>query len=270
MDVISKIDGNIVNTFNWTGSVARYEMEDITLPELTISSMEDGDHIFTYETANPNGVEDEDNTNNIVDNDFFVNSNNTPVILNIIPDMFPTDVSWYVKYGNVTVISGGGYTSSDTNIIETLCLEDDTCYTFYIYDVHNNGFTEDNGSVTMTWMGNELFSFTEVEHNGPSYSVDFCVISTGINIQKPDTPVSFSIFPNPANDVLKIKFNNEINNKVKITITNILGEIIKQTEYNKIPEKILELGIFNFQNGIYFISVETSYGIITKKLIFNK
>lgn len=270
MDIISKIDGNAVNTFIWTDSVARYDMADISLPEVTITSVADGDHIFTYETANPNGVADEDNANNIVDKDFFVNSNSTPVVLNIIPDMFPSDISWYVKYGNITVVSNGGYSTPDTNITETLCLEEDTCYTFYIYDVHNNGLTVDSGSVTMTWMDSELFSFTEVEHNGPVYSVDFCVKSDGIYVQNTDWPVIFSIFPNPANDLLNIKFDEKINNNVKITITNILGGVIKQTEFSRISNKTLKLNLFDFQNGIYYITVETYSGITTKKLIFFK
>jgi len=270
MDIISKVDGSVVNTFSWAGSVAQYDMEDITLPEVTITSVANGDHIFTYETANPNGVADEDDTNNIVDKDFFVNSNTTQVELSITPDMFPSDISWYVKYGNVTVFSKGGYTSLDTIITEALCLEEDSCYTFYIYDVHNNGFTLPAGSAIMTWQNSELFSFTEAEHNGPSYSVDFCVKSDGIYKQKPDLPVGVSIFPNPAKDVVKIKFNEVINSKLKITLTNILGEVVNQTKYAGISNEILKLNLSNFQNGIYFISIETYYGILTKKLIVFK
>ena len=52
-----------------------------------------------------------------------------------------------------------------------------------------------------------------------------------------------------------------------ITITNTLGEVIKQTEYNKISNEILRLNLFDFQNGIYFITAATNYGTNTKKLM---
>ena len=70
--------------------------------------------------------------------------------------------------------------------------------------------------------------------------------------------------------VLNIKFNKEINSNVKITITNALGEVIQQTEYSKISNENLKFNLFNLQNGIYFITVESYYGISTKKLMFYK
>lgn len=268
MDIISKIDGNIVNTFNWTGSVAQYDLETIILPEIVITSLADGNHTFTYETINPNGVVDEDNTNNIVDKYFTVISNTTPVVLNITPDMFPSDISWYVKYGSTTVISGSGYTDLDTLISETLCLEEDTCYTFYIYDVHNNGFTMDSGKVVMTWLNNELFSFTQTEHNSSSYSVDFCVVFNGFSDHMSYLhPMSFLLFPNPVKDVLNIRFNEIINNNVKITIVDISGVLIKQIELNKLSSELLTLNDINLPKGMYFLTVETYTGISTKKLI---
>jgi len=271
MDILSKIDEEVVNTYNWTGSLAQYELEIITLPEIFTSSMTNGDHVFTYETANPNGVADEDNSNNIVDKDIFINSNTTPVVLSIMPDMYPSDISWYVKKGNSTLFSGGGYSFSDTIITETLCLEADTCYTFFIYDVHNNGFTMDSGTVIMTWLGNELFKFSEVEHSGPSYSVDFCVVYDGIHNQKNNlSPVGFSMFPNPVNNVLYIKLNSEIDNIIKVTITNSSGKIMKQVECIRMSDEILMLDELNFQNGIYFVTVETHNTTMSKKLIYTK
>ncbi len=271
LDIISKIDGEIEVTYNWTGSVAQYDLEVVVLPEIVTSSLANGDHVFTYETTNPNGVADEDNANNIVDKDFFTNSNTTPVVLTIKPDIFPSDISWYVKYGNATIFSGGGYSFSDTIITETLCLEVDTCYTFLIYDVHNNGFTMDSGNVIMTWLDNELFRFTEVEHNGSSYFIDFCVAYDGIYNQKNDlSTVSFSMFPNPVNDVLNIEFNERINNNVSITITDISGAVIKQFEFNRISGKLLSLNVSNLHNGMYYLTVKANNDVCTKKLMYSK
>jgi len=249
-DIITKVDGDIVHTYNWTGYMQQYGMADITLEQINISSYNEGNHIFTVETSNPNGNTDEDNTNNIVDKSFEIETTGkVPVELMIDPDLFPSQISWYIKKGNSTVLTGYGYTDVDTNIFEPLCLDDNTCYSFIIYDSHNDGFTINNGSVTMTSLGQELFNFTEVEHNGSSYEVEFCVdsVNSVANIESS----LLHIYPNPAKDFVVIEKNNK--NITNIKVLNITGNILFETTIN---DKYYKLDISDLQKGIYFINID--------------
>jgi len=256
-DVITKVDGDLVHTYNWTGSLQQYGMADITLEQINISSYNEGSHTFTFETSNPNGNTDEDNTNNVVDKSFNIEiTGKVPVELIIDPDLFPSQISWYIKEGNSTVLTGYGYTDVDTNIFEPLCLDENTCYKFIIYDTHNDGFTIQNGSVTMTSLGNELFHFTEVEHNSSSYEVEFCVDS--VNSVASIESSLIHIYPNPAKDFVVIEKNN--GKIMNIEVLNIIGNVLYKASIN---DNFYNLDISDFQKGIYFIKINNEiYKII--------
>lgn len=54
------IDNGINNTYNWTGSLASGTTTQVTLPSVTFT---EGNHTFNASTSNPNGVSDEDASN---------------------------------------------------------------------------------------------------------------------------------------------------------------------------------------------------------------
>jgi hypothetical protein len=55
------------------------------------------------------------------------------VILNLVPDNFPSEISWDIKTANGTVVLSG------TTNGATTCLPDNQCYTFTIYDSFGDG-----------------------------------------------------------------------------------------------------------------------------------
>ena len=50
------IDGGSVSTFNWAGTLANNESENVALPDITITT---GNHTFSVTITNPNGVTDQ-------------------------------------------------------------------------------------------------------------------------------------------------------------------------------------------------------------------
>jgi hypothetical protein len=56
-----QIDGGAVTTFNWTGSLARNQVETVTLPVANFGAT--GNHSINVYTSEPNNVADEDPTN---------------------------------------------------------------------------------------------------------------------------------------------------------------------------------------------------------------
>lgn len=104
-----------------------------------------------------------------------------------------------------------------------------------------------------------LKSFIEQKSNYISGQVD-CTLS--IN----DTNItSFSIYPNPANNKIKINATNTIKH---ITIFNALGQKVFDKTSNKLEN---EINISHFNNGIYVVNIETESGeIVSKKMIIEK
>lgn len=69
------------------------------------------------------------------------------------------------------------------------------------------------------------------------------------------------IYPNPASNTVHLTTGSL--NLMGISITDMLGnEIIKTTER--------DCDVSNFQIGVYFVHIETSVGILTKKVIINR
>ena len=74
----------------------------------------------------------------------------------------------------------------------------------------------------------------------------------------------FSIFPNPANDVLQIRLQNESITPYQFKILNNLGqEVFKST----ITSQNQSINIRDFSSGIYFIEATINNTVLRKKII---
>lgn len=75
---------------------------------------------------------------------------------------------------------------------------------------------------------------------------------------------SVTIYPNPTNSILNVKFlDNNIQIKL-IRLTDVSGKVI----YNALKAK--EINVTGFSKGFYFLSIETNLGAtLTKKVIIN-
>jgi hypothetical protein len=119
-----------------------------------------------------------------------------------------------------------------------------------------NGF--DEYYTVQNGLGDTIIDFNN--GNSPTITVQPCFSpGTGtleINNNKID------IYPNPSNNILKIKSEIKISN---VTITNIFG----QTVYlNNRTEKYFEIDVSNFSNGFYQVTLtDNKFNIETRKLV---
>jgi hypothetical protein len=88
------------------------------------------------------------------------------------------------------------------------------------------------------------------------------VATIGIN-QYEGSKMQVNIYPNPANNILYIETTEE---QGEIKIIDVLGNEIKSEKINK----SLQVDVSSFINGVYFIEIKTSKGILTKKAIITK
>ncbi|MCB9336369.1 MAG: T9SS type A sorting domain-containing protein [Flavobacteriales bacterium] len=73
--------------------------------------------------------------------------------------------------------------------------------------------------------------------------------------------VNFSMFPNPANEVVQFKLSGT--NSARLTIINLLGEKV----YQENLKGALKLDVTSFKRGIYLVKVSSTSGELTKKLV---
>ena len=94
-------------------------------------------------------------------------------------------------------------------------------------------------------------------------------VSTCIGINEAQNNNAFTVYPNPANEILNVELtystgSNQAILNDNISITNALGEIVL-TE--KSSHKNFTLKINNLTSGVYFIKIESKQGSVTKKFI---
>ena len=76
---------------------------------------------------------------------------------------------------------------------------------------------------------------------------------------------SFHIYPSPASDHINI--TSAKNTDVSVNISNILGEILVTQELSLFGKQ--KIDVSQLPNGAYIVSLKTTNGSLTKKIIVN-
>ena len=100
------------------------------------------------------------------------------------------------------------------------------------------------------------------DYNFPIITNTTSTTVTALSNQDFDFETNFTLYPNPAKEVLNIKVKSEMEVK-SVSIYNTLGQIIMTT----IHAENGEINVSNLQSGSYFIKVFTEKGSSTTKFI---
>ncbi|WP_242206564.1 T9SS type A sorting domain-containing protein [Aestuariivivens insulae] len=76
----------------------------------------------------------------------------------------------------------------------------------------------------------------------------------------------FAMYPNPAKDIVNLKFNKISNNNIAVNIYDIQGKLIKYVS-KTLRNQSVQLDISNLNTGMYFLKVHDGTNESTKKLI---
>lgn len=106
----------------------------------------------------------------------------------------------------------------------------------------------------------EIVAFIQRRSTGEIQQVNKIALPEPSNIENNITK-SLSIYPNPANDIVKI---NSEENLDYIEILNISGQIVS---FENVNTNNAEINISNLSSGVYFIKVYTANDVTTQKLI---
>ena len=79
---------------------------------------------------------------------------------------------------------------------------------------------------------------------------------------------NLDVYPNPSRDIFNISFNSEKQQDLIIRILNVVGaEVYRDDRQEFIGEYIKQISLDFYGNGLYFLEIQTSDGIVNKKLI---
>mgnify|MGYP006072292513 CR=1 FL=1 len=112
-----------------------------------------------------------------------------------------------------------------------------------------------------------FFNFNVVPAATETYYVDnisFGSLITGIQEFKANR--TFAVYPNPANDFVTIDASL-LDNTNQVVVTNSIGQVVLQKSLSVLDNKI---DVANFENGIYFMILNTESGSRTSKFMVAK
>jgi hypothetical protein len=79
------------------------------------------------------------------------------------------------------------------------------------------------------------------------------------------SPSSVEVFPNPANNMINVTFNQPVNGTV--TITDVLGEQVYSDNIN-VYNSANQISLGNLTQGVYLLKITSASGeSITKRII---
>ncbi|MCB0805218.1 MAG: T9SS type A sorting domain-containing protein [Bacteroidales bacterium] len=267
LDISYTINGGDPVTYNWTGNLGFLEKDiiEMTGSEFTVMDV----NTLEVTGASPNGQNDDYMTNNVRTIEIEqAPSVTSPVSLVLKLDNHPEETSWEVKdsQGNV-LYEGGDYTTAGQILVEQFQVEDEDCYTFYIYDEGGDGLTE-GGSYKLGYSGNIIFA--EGTGFGVKDEAQFSINYTGIS--ENDFASDLHVYPVPVEKEVNLSFNLLRNSEVKYSVINPTGEKLFETEHGmQSPgEKIFTINLEEFSPGVYYVILETGTKQTIRKIVLVK
>jgi hypothetical protein len=264
LNIDVSVNGNVVSTTPWTGNLATYATDNITLPALTALASNDA---VAINTTYPNGVMDADPSNNPAASfnvTMATQNANTNVTVQIVTDQYGSETTWNIKDANgATVLSGGPYgnlqssgTTTEAPVSGTLLAN--TCYTFTIYDSYGDGINTAQygaGSFTVTDGNGMILASGGVftDEDGDAFKTGNATV--GVN----DIISNISIYPNPVKDVINIE-----GNYTSVDVLDILGNLVLSSKATK------NINVSSLADGVYMLNIKTENGIAVKKITITK
>jgi hypothetical protein len=93
--------------------------------------------------------------------------------------------------------------------------------------------------------------------------IELCDTTLSSSVEE-ESNLSFSIYPNPAGDYLKVQFNEQTSSNSILEIKNVLGETIVST---KPAGHSFSIPVSSLANGIFFLTLSNGNNIYTKKFV---
>ncbi len=257
--------GTELSSFDWTGSLATYDIDVIDLP--TISSF-DVNLPLSFELIAEN---DMDADNNSVEASLTSAITSFNVDVEILTDSYGAETSWSINDASgAAVASGDGY-GDNTVYNETVSLPSIGCFTFTINDSYGDGIccsygegyyklTDDQGNVLM--QGGEF-----------SDSADELIENDAVSgIEEISDLTALAIFPNPVAETANISFNLKRSLEVTIEVYNMLGEKVLSENKGTMTDgsQLVTIDFSTINSGVYFIAIVSDGNVTTKKITVSK
>lgn len=232
---------------NWTGSLAQGETESIALAEMTPSA---GTNTIEVSVSNPNGGADDNSVNNNAVSTLESAAQGVQLFdITITTDDYASETTWEVtNQGGGVIASGGDSYENNTTYEEEVMLPGDGCYTFTLFDSFGDGICCAYGEGSYSVVDGDGTTLLSGGEFGNEDGGTFAMSQT-TSLEDLST-AQFSVYPNPASDVLNIGLAEDMGN-YQIEVLNGLGQVVMTRAYA--GDMNINLDLNGLAGGSYMI-----------------
>ena len=267
LNINYEVNGEVSETFAWTGDLSFQETEDVQLPPIAFDIQDDND--LTVYVTDPNGNDDEDTSNDTIASTFTSAVQTVPnIYLFIKLDDNPQEITWACKDSEgQTLFTGGPYSTPNAFIKDTLFVTGSGCYTFEINDAGGDGLTGPGFYRLTGGDGAEIIFNTDF--HGSDELVQFGLLGTGVESVSMED--SFNIFPNPFEEFTNVNFSMETSENVELSVYNVTGKVVYNLKQGimKSGSHSIKIDARDLKPGVYFVSLKIGDKLLTKKISVN-
>ena len=274
VDIIYNINGGADQTFQWTGSLSTFEKEDVLVDPYTFTST--NDNLISVELANPNGMMDEDASDNTASASIGLSpdvGNEVTITLNF--DCWAEENSWEIRNSAGDVVASNSYTAaqSQSEVVENYTLDPNDCHTFVFMDQYGDGMHGSqwtdcsvDGNITIVdQYGAQVYSYDG------SYDIteEANTFSTGFVSSTDETALSgqVTLSPNPTSGELKVTLDQSIIGETTVQIFSLDGKLLQG---EKVETSIVSLDLSSYQNGVYLVRLVNDEKAVTQRVTLQK
>lgn len=263
-------EGGQMSTYTWNGSIDFMKKTDIQLPANVQWGATAGK--FKVEIVKVNGQTDEYSLNNTFFSDFEAPlSVPDAFVVNFKTNSFPQENYWTIYNANGDVVETRNTFAANTEYKDTLTLPWG-CYTFVLEDTDKDGLSfwaNDDGTGFIRFRNAEAGSFFKPFSGdfGTSLVVPFTVGGFIGFSELSALNADVSIFPNPANNRVKIEAGFTKSQDVSLSLMSLSGKMLQSISRKNVINLSEEFSTSEIASGLYILEVSTQQGKWHKKLV---
>jgi hypothetical protein len=94
------------------------------------------------------------------------------------------------------------------------------------------------------------------------------VTDNSLGIDETEQAFDFSVYPNPADDVLSIWLNQPADkNELQVVLFNCTGSKVNGLNFNTTQGNVISFNTAMFEKGVYFLTVGNNHSFTTRRVV---
>jgi len=261
----STLFGTELLTYEWSGYLETYEIEEVTLGEAIFPTTS----MFSIEVTSEDGYEGNNSVSATMN--LSQEAATSLVRVQLTTDNMPGDNRWSItdlSGEEVAGIAFGEMSESNTDYNWWVNLEELGCFTFNLFDLTGNGGDLSCSFSTYNDGGFQTNNIFTLNNNGNWNQLDkgFSVNEVNMSIGENFGVESIAIYPNPLNQENEVQLSGLTGRETRIELHSSTGSLIRAWAQPS-QSGTINLPIGELESGLYIISVHGASGIQTQRLI---